>query len=50
MLNIKPISFTNEVLKVDKSIDFKELQPLNIDHIFVTNEVLKFEKLIDSNE
>ena len=41
-LNIRFISVTEEVSKLDKLIDSNELQPLNIPNIFITEEVLKF--------
>ena len=41
------ISFTNEVLKLDKLIDCKELQPLNKSLILITKEASKFEKSTD---
>ena len=41
---------TLKVLKLDKSIDFNELQLKNIKSIWLTSKGLKFDKLIDSND
>ena len=40
------MSTTNEVLKLDKSIDFNPEQPENIKLIFLTKEISKFDKFI----
>ena len=38
---MEPILVTDEVLKLDKSNDCNELNPLNIANIEITDEVLK---------
>ncbi len=44
------MSTTKEVLKLDKSIDFNNEQPLNIEFIFSTNEVSKLDKNKEGND
>ena len=41
---------TCPVLKLDKSKDVNELQPLNMEFMLVTFSVLKFDKSKDINE